>query len=219
MLPEKPRCRPLPIALPQNRGDGRRKINRLSGAQFPRAEVRFPGTFFVQADKSSCGSTPQHSLFLDALFGNASRLRDGSDVFLAVESALGWAPSQQSFVLQLNGLPVFGEASLEYGVDGFSLIRRALFCQVLPADISECHGRPECGASAGIAAAEMEAASLPMANKPGIGFLSTSKAGFSWPSRLFSGRPFGKGRKGPCDEYRFRSTRPTGYGLPFDPEG
>ena len=154
MLPEKPRCRPLPIALPQNRGDGRRKINRLSGAQFPRAEVRFPGTFFVQADKSSCGSTPQHSLFLDALFGNASRLRDGSDVFLAVESALGWAPSQQSFVLQLNGLPVFGEASREYGVDGFSLIRRALFCQVLPADISECHGRPECGASAGIAAAE-----------------------------------------------------------------
>jgi hypothetical protein len=141
MLPEKPRCRPLPIALPQNRGDGRRKINRLSGAQFPRAEVRFPGTFFVQADKSSCGSTPQHSLFLDALFGNASRLRDGSDVFLAVESALGWAPSHQSFVLQLNGLPVFGEASLEYGVDGFSLIRRALFCQVLPADISECHGR------------------------------------------------------------------------------
>jgi hypothetical protein len=57
MLPEKRKCRPLPIALPQNGGYGRRKINRLSGAQFPRAEARFPGTFFEQADQSSSGST------------------------------------------------------------------------------------------------------------------------------------------------------------------
>jgi hypothetical protein len=57
MLPEKRKYRPLPIALPQNGGDGRRKINRLSGAQFLRAEARFPGTFFAQVDQSSSGST------------------------------------------------------------------------------------------------------------------------------------------------------------------
>jgi hypothetical protein len=57
MLPEKRKYRQLPNARPQNGEDGRRKINRLSGTQFLRAEARFPGTFFVQTDHSSSGST------------------------------------------------------------------------------------------------------------------------------------------------------------------
>ena len=86
------------------------------------------------------------------------------------ERAWSGTPTHQSFVLQLNGLPVLGEASLEYGVDGFSLIRRALFCQLLPADISECHGGPERGASAGIAAAEDGSGVVADGEQAGIGF-------------------------------------------------
>ena len=118
------------------------------------------------------------------------------------EPAWSGTPTHQSSVLQFKGLPVLGEASLEYGVDGFSLIRRALFCQLLPADVSECHGGPERGASAGIAAAEDGSGVVADGEQAGDRLLSTSRAGFSWPSRLFSGRPFGKGRKGPTDGYR-----------------
>ena len=60
----------------------------------------------------------------------------------------------------------------------------------------------------------MEAASLPMANKPGSASVDIQgRVQLAIPSF------FGKGRKGPSDGYRFRSTRPAGYGLPFDPEG
>jgi hypothetical protein len=104
------------------------------------------------------------------------------------ERAWSGTPTHQSSVLQFKGLPVLGEASLEYGVDGFSLIRRALFCQLLPADISECHGGPERGASAGIAAAEDGSGVVADGEQAGDWLLSTSRAGFSWPSRLFSGR-------------------------------
>ena len=104
------------------------------------------------------------------------------------ERAWSGTPTHQSSVLQFKGLPVLGEASLEYGVDGFSLIRRALFCQLLPADVSECHGGPERGASAGIAAAEDGSGVVADGEQAGDWLLSTSRAGFSWPSRLFSGR-------------------------------
>ncbi len=125
------------------------------------------------------------------------------------ERAWSGTPTHQSSVLQFNGLPVLGEASLEYGVDGFSLIRRALFCQLLPADISECHGGPERGASAGIAAARR------WKRRRCRWQTSRGLASVDIQGRVQLAIPsfFGKGRKGPSDGYRFRSTRPTGCPL------